>query len=360
MTWLKVKPDVLQRCPIKNRGVFLDWASDTGEKGVRKETYAHIAAGRPAPATAITKVFAFLLDDTFPRNDEAKVFRACLRDLNIPESEWTASHLLRRLTEAADPQDPFPDGLDSIINLSRFLVSPLRHVRPCHDEHEVREVTRWLFVHGGRRAAGSKVRLSDDDAIPYGERFVKTSVRDYADRLIRWWRECPWTVAVGGDADDMPRAMSVAAPVSAGRYASLRVGEADMFHLDLEQGLHASPYLFMETLAIGPANPRVKFVNAPQIHVFRTTLVQQAVLSDVTRARHDQPLRILSLGCFDEFTRMLRYFGYKPTGTCTPHAGLPLWERRIWGNNHPLRDSAVLGVWEAIQHKFRANRNGAA
>lgn len=360
MSWLRVSPDLLQRCPIKKRGLFLDWAADTGTKGFRKDTYASIAAGRPAPATAVAKIFRFLLDDAYPGNEEGAVFRAYLQECRVPEEEWNVQDLLPRFAIAADPQDPFRGGLGPIINLSSYMTNPLRNIRPCRDEDEVRKVTRWLFIHGGRRAAGSGVRLSDEDAIPYGERFVKTDMSEYADRLIRWWRELPWSVAVGGDSHDEPRAMSVAAPVSAERYAALRAGKADMFRLDLEHALDRSPYLFVETLAISPAEPHSKFINAPQLHVFRTTLVQQAVLSDVTGARSDQPLRILSLGCFDEFTRMLRSFGYKPTDTCTPIAELPLWERRLWGNNHPLRDSAVLGVWEAIQHKFRADRSGVS
>ena len=127
-----------------------------------------------------------------------------------------------------------------------------------------------------------------------------------------------------------------------------------MFRLSLELGVVCSANLYVESMARSPYSADRVSSTSPMVHLFRAALCQQAMLSNLADLGEEQPLRILSLGCIEEFERWLRRFKYQPLGVVTPVAKLPLWERVVW-DDMGLRESAELGVWRAIQRYFRRN-----
>lgn len=318
---------------------------------MRTKTVADIRAGRAAPEQHIAKFISYLLDTSYKGNEAAVRFLKYLDHVKISPSQRTVFHLMALLTHPSEPINPFLTGMDAVKDLFQQFCDPCGGVRPCKDEEEVAMVTRWLYVDGGRRAGGHK--LSEGDAIREGERFVRTSLADYSERLIGWHRLEPWTVAVSGDSLDFPVAMSVTAPISEARYELIRAGKLDMLRSTLEPGLVRSADLFFETFAQRQL-PRRGWTITPQLfHMLRAVLCQQAVLSDVPGLGHTRPLRIISLGCTEEYRIWLQRFNYVPVGVAMPETQLELWGRDFWTKRLWLQYSAHLGVWHGIQRRFR-------
>jgi hypothetical protein len=349
----------LEACPLKDRERFLDWAFTRYGRGggFRTQEYAKLVRGEPVRPESVTKVVSYLLDVGYDGNREAVRFVRYLDDSGIPPKERRCDRLVELLTEP-EPINPFEQGTTAVRDLFELLRDPTRGVRPCRDAEEVREATRWLFVEGGRRAAGSR-RLHESEAVIAGEDFVKTSFETYADRLVQWWSAVPWSVAVGGEHTDQPLGMSIMAPLTSEEYSLVRTGELDMFDHALPPGRGPSDYLFIESMAPSCVK-RSGFRLTPAIvHVFRALICQQAALSDVDGLGEDRALHLLSLGCFKEFHGWLRRFGFSPTGAVTPMARLQLWERVSWSGDDSFRESAHLGAWRALQRRLRVRAQSA-
>lgn len=345
------KREFLDQCPLGERDKFYAWATNNRLKGFRTQRWADLRAGRPVGPQYIAMVLRYFIDISRTKGLAAANFVQVLQDKGMSVKSITIDDCLQEFTEVRDFYSPLEEGMDAIKNLFDLCRDPLEGIRPCESASEVMEVTRWLFVEGGRRAAGK--RLGEKEAIEAAQAFVRTSLHEYSMRLVRWWKQEPWCVAVGGDNMNSPRVMSIAAPVSDERYSLIRSGTVDMFRADVESHQHRSPNIFMESLATRPTSWKTWSLTPKLAHVFRTVLTQQAVLSDVPKLGEEVPLRIISIGAASEMCKWLRRFKYRPLESRTPETDLPLWERQLWDDAVGIRERAHWGVWRAIQRYFR-------
>lgn len=344
--------EVLRLSEPRNRDFFFGWCELNRVAGMRPTTYADIAAGRPASGTALTKVLRYVLDIDGANNAQAIRLHAFVAERGMSACERTPIHILTRFATATESPDLMSSGLESVMRFFGSTRLTVQHVRPCREGSELRTVVNWLFIEGGRRFGGK--RLSEGDAIRCAEKHINTTMPEYLKRLASWQQSVPWSVAVGGDSDDHPCAVSIAAPISSSQLEQARAGRLDMLRAELDKDLQHSSRIFVETLGVQPKSHRRLSLTPSLVHLFRTTLCQQAVLSDVSGLGYDCPLSILSFGCTPEFEKWLKAFKYKPIEKRSPITHLPLWEKEVWiKDTRSCSEAAHLGVWNAIQHQFR-------
>lgn len=338
--------EFLTQCPLRDRDKVIAWAK-ARQRGFRTSEWADIATGRPARATSVVTVLDALLHEDNAELPSAVALKRFLQERTI-DPKVARRHEVIDAISVAD-SEPFEEGVPAIEKMFERDEHPTAGVRPCKDEAEVRAVTQWLFEDGGRRVG--ERRYTSSQAIRRAEEFVKMTFEEYADRVVRWHKDVPWSVVVL-ETKRGPSAMSITAPITEAMYGDLRCGRTNMYRTELNPYCQRSRWLFAEAFAVNPAiyrNPHPVGMG----WLFKIAVTHQARLSDVEGSRERVPIHIITTACEKRIVRVLWLFGYKALLTKMPGPEFKLCERIIWSPTDRKKEIWARGVWVSLQEDFR-------
>ncbi len=330
---------------------FQTWLRINLNQGLRSGHYSQLRAGHSGRARHMAGFVRFLR--CCP--PESREYRALDQYLAKKSLHLAESPTDQKVVECVSKQvertfaDAFMEGVRFLLRLFTRIRHPTRQVRPCFTEAEVTNAIRWMFLELAHQI--SRGDLSAIDAIALAERTIGTTLEDYQQRAIDWWRFQPWIVVLALDAGK-PTGMAITLPLQSVAFEKIRSGARMGYHcMTSEMALHSAT-LFCEGVAVKRLDHEVRARKGYGPVVVAVTC-QQAHLSDVPGLATKQPMRILTFAPTPTQHRRIKRFGYKPTGTSLNGTAIPLFERRLWLKGRGRKDAATAGVWRVLQGAIR-------
>jgi hypothetical protein len=220
------------------------------------------------------------------------------------------------------------EGFSVVGDILRFQPLFDSFVQRCNSADSIEEATRWVFAAVGADLAKGTQKLSIEQMIALGERYMCISTATYAEALRKWLTFHPWT-AVLARGKQVPTGISAIVPLTEQAYSKIRSGQimpTDCVESDLQ---FPSRYLFGDTMAQRPRELDGESQTASTKSLFVCVLTQIAVLSQFHKLGNGEAVKVLSFSVTTENTRSLESNGWQFTGTKMKSCDLRIYEKTI-------------------------------
>lgn len=334
---------------------FQSWMKRPPNNGIGNKRVADLRDGHAVPASLVRGLVQFGLDTTAQGSTEV---RRALIDYCTPRGLVVGPDTIPRVidgisdvTEVAD-RDPMMAATDFVESLCRRVAAQgsaelRRSVRPVltHGGPDaLLQSIEWIGVEYGRQRSRSRISYSSARSI--GERHIDIPLDQYGACALSWAQEYPWTVTHAMVATE-PIGVTIALPLSVEAYGRLRSGAINSWELTTHDLRTASPFLFMEAIAMRP-HPGVTGPRTPTEQLFCGMIAQCAKLSTVPGIGETVPLRLLTCGFAAVTENRAETLAFEPTGNSLPKTHLPLMERIVHVAAR-IEDASLCGNWRALQ-----------
>lgn len=235
-----------------------------------------------------------------------------------------ADQVVDRVAEPAEgpPASPirdwYADGLDIVATLKELIFGNIKLSERsfCRTEDDVRKAASMIFRSSGRVFGRDRgLSLTDDEAVAFAERSIRTSLGRYAERVVGLWRAEPMTVLFTV-VDNRRVACGIMLPLRDEFYDDVRTGRRVIHDWTAEIVTRPSQSLIIE--AVGELSDD-EFPDGRRraAQLMRNFYLQTAYLSRPAAAdppHVDLPVRLLSLCGTPLYAHRLKKAGYHPTG----------------------------------------------
>jgi hypothetical protein len=219
------------------------------------------------------------------------------------------------------------DALAEVIQTKRLLQ---RHIRQCETEDEVREAIEWFYVGLGQVVASEGTSPNRAEAIRLASEYTRTSLADYQNRAVQWWRINPWIVTLA-QGNRRPAAMTIVIPVTPDGYLGVLAGDYMTYDVPLKQIHVPSAHLLLEAVMERPRELGAESIPIKSLTraMYAANIAQAGVFSHRLSASKTDAIRILSFGGSPVNEKRLKAFGFRSTGRCMPQTRLEYLEKRM-------------------------------
>lgn len=327
------------------------WLQARGVRGIRNGICRGMEDGKAQPERYLAKLIDYLRQTREIKRDPDKLqetLYAFLRKSGAADpAALQLPEIMELVSEPAAPSftDAFMEGIGVIKAAFDRVRSPTSCVEFCQSPDDVREAIRWMFVELGRLM--SRERLNIAQSIVRGEARIGTSLSDYQNRAIEWWRAEPWTV-VFTRGYRRPAGMSIALPLTVDAYESVLRGEKRTYWCTPADFCRPSSCIVVEGMTMRPPEEGLEG-DAKNLRLLIAMLCQQAHLSDMPGLGREFPLRLLTFAAAPRQRQRAIKFDYQPTGKFMHGTDAEFLERRLLTKKRGVREWALWGIWTGVQ-----------
>jgi len=218
-------------------------------------------------------------------------------------------------------------ALAEVIQTKRLLQ---RHIRPCESETEVCEAIEWFYVGLGRIVAPEGASPRRAEAIRLAAEYTRTTMEDYQQRALKWWRVNPWIVTLA-QGNRRPAAVTIVIPVTASGYQGVLAGEYMTYDVPIRQIRAPSAHLLLEAVIERPKDLGAETIPVKNLtrSMYAANIAQAGIFTHRISPAKADAVRILSFGGSPVNQKRLKAFGFRSTGCLMPQTGLEYLEKRI-------------------------------
>lgn len=330
--------------------------------GMKKDRYTAIKRGEVV-AEKYLQGLVMLRDDTSGNKDVRKFAHLTVEYLK--SSGITDSHplstddLVELLCSPVETKPTRSNGdwilkgvraLGDLFDVRRRIESNLM---PCENDADVEEAAKWTLAAVGH-AHREDQTISSEEAIIAGERRMQMFLPQYRDKLICWWKACPWTVLLTR-GDRKPGGVSVVLPLTARAYDDIRRGKRCSSQLTEKDITVPSRNILLEVIEERPQSLGGEARDLTR-GLLTVALSQIAWFSRDSEDRSSGLLRVLCFNGTKHSVKRANAYGFRAVGTRYERLQLDIFERLLPLDGGSLPSDLVLaGLFHVMSHTIEQN-----
>ena len=241
-------------------------------------------------------------------------------------------------------------ALGDLFDVRRRIESNLM---PCDNQTVLDDAAKWTLAAVGH-AQREDHTISSEDAIIAGERRMQMFLPQYRDKLICWWKTCPWTVLLTR-GDRKPGGVSVVLPLTSRAYDDIRRGKRCSAQLTEEDITVPSRNLLLEVIEERPRSLGGEARDSTR-GLLTVALAQVAWFSRDSEDHSTALLRVLCFSGTKQAVKRARAYGFNPVGTQYERLRLDILERLLPldGGGRPA-DLLLVGLLHVMSQTISHN-----